>query len=432
MYQEHTPTIKASYKWLNWENASKCAVLLWLIAQVLLIFLFWDTPQKSDQGAYLKLAQTCFDKGQWYPNIDHEYSSYIWAPGLINFFILQLKIFGTLKINFFLNLLMNIGIAYNIWVLCNKWFNKRTAQIAITFFCIIYSNIMVVLPAGTEVPFVFLAISALNLCLTNKFRHLLLAGTLLAIANWIRPLIIIFLPALLLCLYKNNSRIGHYVALIAPIILLSTCIGFATKNRMGYFNFQSSTSGINLIMTANDKAYGGVATSLMNDTTNICHIKNAKNFTYAEKDSIWKTRAFEWIKKHPTKFAKLYIFKIAGLYIEDSWAERPILGGDGFVDKAAHGKADKTAIIKRVWNMFSKSLVYYVVIFLFFISLLKEKKGIFTNKGYLLLIIILGTLSTCLFSVSPRYHYPMMFAIIIWAAYGLDKLITAKKNKTSC
>lgn len=82
--------------------------------------------------------------------------------------------------------------------------------------------------------------------------------------------------------------------------------------------------------------------------------------------------------------------------------------------------------------MFSKSLVYYVVIFLFFISLLKEKKGIFTNKGYLLLIIILGTLSTCLFSVSPRYHYPMMFAIIIWAAYGLDKLITAKKNKTSC
>ena len=43
-------------------------------------------------------------------------------------------------------------------------------------------------------------------------------------------------------------------------------------------------------------------------------------------------------------------------------------------------------------------------------------------------LLLLGTLSTCIFSVSPRYHYPFFFAAIIWAAYWLD-LNTAKLEK---
>ena len=251
---------------------------------------------------------------------------------------------------------------------------------------------------------------------------------LLAFANWVRPLIIIFVPVILLYFWRNKSHWSCYAALLAPIVLLSIGFGLLAQRQMGYFVYQSTTSGINLIMTANDKAYGGVASSLCNDSTSTCYIKDVERYTFAERDSIRKTRAIEWKKSHPGRFATLYVMKLAGLYVEDSWPERPIIGGDGFVDKAAHGGADKASIVKRIWNMFYKSVVYYAVLLMFVIAVIKRRKDILTDKGYLLLLLLLGTLSTCIFSVSPRYHYPFFFAAIIWAAYWLD-LKTAKLEK---
>ena len=105
---------------LTWKRAAIGATALWFLLQVVLIVVFWDVAQRSDQGLYIKMATENFEKGVWYPDVDSIYTSYIWAPGLINFFILQLKLFGTLKANFFLNLLMNVGILCNVWYLDRK------------------------------------------------------------------------------------------------------------------------------------------------------------------------------------------------------------------------------------------------------------------------------------------------------------------------
>ena len=424
-----TPSSRLS--WLNninWGKLAKLSVGLWIIIQVVLIIVFWNVDQRSDQGAYLDMANDYFSRGSWYPDIKELYSTYIWAPGLINMFIAELHIFGSLKANYFINLILNICILWNVWLLANRFFSKRTAYISVILFCFTYSNIMVVLPAGTEMPFLALAISAFSLCLSNKsIRNLIIAGILLALANWIRPLVITFIPVILLYMFLNKSKASHYIALIVPMIVLTLSFGWMAKKQLGHFCFQSTTSGVNLIMTANDKAYGGVATSLLGDSTSSCHIKDANKYTYIEKDSIWKARSIEWIKEHPFKFTGLYFAKIAGLYVEDSWAERPIIGGDGFVDKAAHGKADKMAIIKRVLNMLGKSIVYYVILCLSIISLFKYRKEILSDKGYIILICILGTLATCIFSVTPRYHYPFLFALTIWAAYGVDKFLIKRE-----
>lgn len=402
--------------------------MLWIIAQIVLIIVFWDVNQRSDQGSYIRTATDFYNRGAWYPDSTSIYDSYIWAPGLINWFILQLKIFGTLKLNYVFNLLMNIGILYNVWYLSDKFFSRRTAYIAVSLFCLLYSNVMAVLPAGTEVPFLFLSLTAFSLCASGKIRQMLLAGCLLAVGNWIRPLAIVYIPAILLMMYLHKRKAAHYVVLLVPVVGLSLTFGLMAKKQCGYFVFQSTTSGVNLIMTANDKAYGGVATSLRSDTTNICYIKDAGSLTFAQKDSIWKARAIDWIKEHPARFAGLYVLKLGGLYIEDSWPERPIIGGDGFVDKMAHGKADKTSMIRRTLNMLSKSVVYYVVCLLFLVTLIRQRKDIWTEKGIILVVLLLGTLSTCLFSVSPRYHYPFLFAVIIWAAYGFDNLIKGGKQ----
>ena len=422
--------LSQQYGWLNWENIWKSAVAIWVIAQIALIIVFWDSPQRSDQGAYLKMAQDCYARGVWYPDMEYMNASYIWAPGLINFFILQLKLFGTLKVNYLFNLIMNIGILWNMFVISRKWFSYKTAIIATVLFCLTYSNIMVVLPAGTEIPFLFLTLTGFTLSLKKNILWLIVAGIILAFANWIRPLVIIFLPVILLRFYIKKYHVKHYAALLLPLLIFTLSFGWFAQKQIGHFVCQSTTSAVNLIMTANDKAYGGVATSLLRDSTSTCFIDDSGNKTFLEKDSIWKTRAITWIKEHPIKYMELYVLKIVGLYVEDSWAERPLLGGEGFVDKAAHGKAGKTAIVKRIVNMVLKSLVYYVVLMFFMIAVIRYRKAWWTDKGYLLLICILGTLSTCIFCVSPRYHYPMLFAIIIWAAYGIDKMKTKSKEES--
>lgn len=431
MGRENLPVKGFAKNWFSWENVWKCALGVWLIAQVVLIIMFWDCSQRSDQSAYMRMAQDCYDRGVWYPNADYINASYIWAPGLINFFILQLKLFGTLKVNYILNLAMNIGILWNVFTLSNRWFGRRTALIAITLFCLTYSNIMVVLPAGTEIPFLFLSLMAFTLSLKKKCVWLIMAGVMFAFANWIRPLVIIFLPVLLLYFYMKKYRVKHYIALFFPLIFFTLSFGWMAQRQIGHFVYQSTTSAVNLIMTANDKAYGGVSTSLLSDSTSTCFIEDAQNKTFLEKDSIWKSRSIAWIKEHPAKFMGLYVLKIAGLYVEDSWAERPILGGDAFVDKAAHGKTDKKAIIERAWNMLSKSIVYYIILVLFVIAVVKYHSVWYSDKGYLLLIFVLGTLATCIFCVSPRYHYPIMFAITIWAAYGIDRMTTKKRKEDS-
>jgi hypothetical protein len=413
-------------KTISLEQLSQISIMIWIICQLLFIYFFWDAQQHSDQGGYIKIATECYEKGGWYPADYHLNAKYIWAPGFINYLILQLKLFGTLKINYFLNLLMNIGILWNIRNIARHWFDERTVYISTILFCIVYSNYMIVLLAGTEVPFLFLAISAISLSLSKNIKSLFLAGCFLAIANWIRPLSLIFVLTIIVFLYFNKSKLRHYLSFVLPMIAIIVVIGCATKKNFGYFVFQSTTTGVNLIMTANDKAYGGVSTSLYNDTTSTCYVANSKNLTFKEKDSIRTKRALEWIKKHPLKYGFMFILKIGGLFIEDSWVERPILGGDSFVDNTYHGNTDKRNRFSTILNMALKSLGYYFVLLLFFYSLYKNMKEILSNKGYLILLFTLGILITCIFAISPRYHYPIMFVTYIWGAYGLNNYINSK------
>lgn len=49
-----------------------------------------------------------------------------------------------------------------------------------------------------------------------------------------------------------------------------------------------------------------------------------------------------------------------------------------------------------------------------------------SSKGVILIPVILGIAITCIFSVSPRYHYPFLFAMVIWAAYAFECYLRKK------
>ena len=405
---------------------------LWLIAQIIVVVWFWGVPQKSDQGVYMDIAKACFDKGEWYPLQSSVYASYIWTAGFINFLILQLKLFGTMNTNMIFNLIMNIGIAVEIFCLGKRFFSVRTANIAVILWCLLYSNLMIVAPAGTEIPFLFLALSAFCLCLFYpKPLFMAIAGVLFILANWVRPLAIIFIFTIIIYMLWKKYSWKNFAALFVSIALSVFLIGKLTENKIGYFVFQSTTSGVNLIMTANDKAYGGVASSILKDSTSIAFIENADSLTFKEKDALWKARSIEWIKQNPGKYAKLYLLKLGGLYIEDSWPDRPILGLDGFVDSyVVEKKVSKSAFISQVIIRGVKSLAYFFALIMFIYSIIVYRKSLLTEKSIFLILLAAGTFSTCLFAVSPRYHYPFLFTIILFSAYGIEHFIGKYFKKT--
>jgi len=410
-------------KRVDYALVMKGVIACWLLIQIVLICIFIGHPQGSDQGEYLRIAQVCFDRGEWYPSAEHIHDDYIWAPGFINYLILQLKVFGTLQLNMILNLVMQIGILWLIFRLGERFFNRQTARLAVILWCLLYSNWLIVAPAGTEIPFLFLVLSALYLTLFHRLWFFLVAGVLLGVANWIRPVMVIFLLTIFIGMIWEKKNWKYYVVGLTSLLLTVGLIGKTVEKRTGYFVYQSTTGGVNLIMTSNDDAYGGVASSVIGNPNNIAYIPNKDKLTFFEKDSIWKARSVEWIKQNPGRAAWLYAKKIGGLYVEDSWPDRPIMGGDGIFDSyVVAGKASQAEFLRQVTLRVLKSAVYYVILILFIYTLFRWRKEVFTFPRLILLfLLVMGTGMTCVLAISPRFHYPFLFVIVLFAAFGIER-----------
>jgi len=405
--------------------------VVWIIAQIVLIVCFWGKPQRSDMGVYISIAQRCFDNEQLYPMAEDVYSKYyIYAPGFINYLILQLRIFGTLNFNSVLNLFLNIAILLEIYYLGKKFFSERTGLISVIIFCLFSSNLLIVLGANTENPFLFLCLSALCLVFSRKWKYVIAAALLFAFANWIRPLAIIFLFASAVYFFITKTKFYNYITLIIPYILVLFIIGTITERKIGYFVYQSTTSGISLLATSHDNTKG-LYNGYVFRKGGIGFIENSELITFEKRDSILRNRSFEWIKAHPVKYIALFFIKIPALYVHDSWAHCSHWG-DITTTNFLSGidTVSKNLFIKELLKKILLSVPYYIAIAFSFYALYINRKKIFAVKLIFLIILVTGTLVTCIFAIMPRYHYPYIFAVIIYAAWGIDTLIERKLHQT--
>ena len=404
---------------------------LWVVAQIVMIVYFWGYPQYSDMRAYISMAQRCFTNKEWYPMTEDIYSNYIWTPGFINYLILQLHVFGTINFNAVLNLFLNIAMLFEIYWLGKKFFSKRTGLISAIIFCLLFSNLIIVVGANTENPFLFLCLSALCFVFSGKWKYIILAAVLFAFANWIRPLVIIFLFASIVYFVITKTKFYNYIALIIPYILVLFFIGTMTEKKIGYFVYQSTTSGFNLLMTSHDNANGNWY-YIGKDEDHVGFIKNEHLVTFAEKDSIWKTLAITWIKEHPVRFTTLFLKKVQLMYFRDygkklsHFPERNIT--IGFMQGNAGSFIKKVLNFKDL-DLYMQSIPYYLAFLFFFYALWINRKSILSVKSVFIIIFLSGTVISCIVAGDPRYHYPFLFPVIIYAAWGIDTLIEKLTKK---
>ncbi|MBO4596988.1 MAG: hypothetical protein J5676_03800 [Bacteroidaceae bacterium] len=379
----------------------------------------------------MRLATGAFNENSLYPTANNLYDSYIVAPGLINFLIFQLKLLGTMDYNGVFQFAMNMAMLYEVYYIAKFFFSKTVGYIAAILYCLVYSNYLGILIWGTEIPFMFLGMTGLCLCLTTKWYNVLIATVLFAIANTIRPLSILFIITIVIFFAFSKVNWKHYLLLFIPFFVLNFGYGKFNETRMGYYVSKSTTGGTNLLQTANDYADGTTTkgSKIIKLKESKYAYKNNKDKTVFEKDKMWHDAGIEWIKKNPGKYFKMFFYKVPYMYADDSWPERLVIRDYYFRKTSPDSKVKRTYAI----SMIIKNIPYYIVFILALFGVVAYRKDLYKNrkKAYISLLayIIIGTGGTVLMPVMARYHYPFLFVLIIFAAYTIEQIYNRKFRK---
>ena len=274
---------------------------IWVILQVCLMVKYWDMPNHDDALAYVELASECIARGTWYPDVHNQYDDFIFGPGYVNLLIGIYHLFGSFSFVRLLNLLMNIAMVFEIRKLAGRMFSNKTGYYAAILYMSIFSNLYAPIAVLTDLPFTFLLLTALLLCNFRRLFPVAVAGVLIALANWFRPLAIVFLCVILLLFIVQKRRWQSYVALALPLVLTVFLIGQSAKKRTGHFVYQAVSGGYNLAMSSFDEANGLVNFNGFGDPDNYICLPPG-DYTYMERDSLLKRASVRWISEHPFKY----------------------------------------------------------------------------------------------------------------------------------
>ena len=320
-------------------------------------------------------------------------------------------------------------MVFEIRKLAGRMFSNKTGYYAAILYMLIFSNLYAPIAVLTDLPFTFLLLTALLLCNVRRLFPVAVAGVLIAVANWFRPLAIVFLFVILLLFIVQKRRWQSYAALALPLVLTVFLIGRSAKERTGHFVYQAVSGGYNLAMSSFDEANGLVNFNGFDDPDNYICLPPG-DYTYMERDSLLKRASVRWISEHPFKYVSQLPFKLAALYCEDTWTER-VKPDMGFRVVLSKVEGNNLKIMELIVSLALKSIVYYTVLLLFFYYVWTNRRDLLRERNIYLLIPVLGTAVTVLFVITSRYHYPYLFAITIYAAAGLDAFIQNKLRKNS-
>ena len=406
----------------NLKKIALFAILLLAIFQIASALYFDNFQLSNDQQAYINIAKKCLTQNKWYP-FEIENVGYVFAPAYVNLLILYHKIFNTFSGFAFVNIVLSFAILGEVYLITKKLFSQKAALISVILYCATYSNWFVHIGFFTELPFMFCMMSAVAICVcAEKLRWYFLAGVLIALGNWVRPLAVAFFVGILIFIFfRKKFVLRRCFALLASVILTVSVIGGIAKYNCGLFVFQSTTSGVNLAGTANGKANGLVGFNYINDSFYKENLPaNYNQLDFVQRDKALRKVAIKWILENPMKYIATIPAKCAVFFGFDTWSERFQLK-DGL--SAIRDGKNKTNLVLYCVKLFFKSLVFYAVMMLTLYYIWQNRHQLFTCKNAILLIAFFVAGLTLPFMITDRYHYPMMPILWIFASQGMLLLL---------
>ena len=386
-------------------------ILLFTVIQLAVTSFFGYTPYPDSEG-YLFLAHESMSWYEPYPvrGLLHDYP-FLWNIGTVNLTLFSLKIFGSVAPLLFLYSLLKGATAGLFYLVTKHLFNGRIASIALVLYMLYPANYGESTSLLSELPFIFLTFLALYCALCR--RWLLVAGLIMGIANWVRPLTFIFLVSLVSYLYLKNKekpfayRCRTALMPLGGFLIMILFIGTLTKSRTGLFLYQAKSGWMALADYSTDHSPASM------------EIRDRADWDVVQKDSAWQSLFFDWLKEHPVEYVAQMPKKLALTYVSDNVNMCAFMLNKRNPDHL-YQRISMPVLAKDFprwsaiqWLTVLNLLIYYSLLLTAIACLLKSKKGIFLP----VCIIAVGTLMLLLVGHGEaRFHQPLMPFIIMLAA----------------
>lgn len=234
----------------------------------------------------------------------------------------------------------------------------------------------------------------------SSLWHALQAGILFGLATYVRPEIA-FLPIFILFvgLLLRWHRKHLVLMLVVQATLILVVLPWSLRNRIVHDKLVllTTNTGVNLYRGNNDMATGGASREVPYVLTDLSEVESNQEFMQ---------KGFEWIRGHPVEFLSLIPAKLSRLFSPMEMAESP-----------------KANFLGR-WEL-AITLVYWGFILLSVLGCIVGWK----KEVVKILLLLVGwySLITIVFYGGTRFSMPIIPALIILAALGLDRLWTLKK-----
>ena len=283
------------------QNRHYTLIAVFTVLQLIVLLLFGYTPYPDSEG-YITLASDALNCQQPYPVTSklNEYA-FLWNLGAINLVELSLWLFHSVLPLLVVYSLMKGATAWFLYAITRKMANQRVAMIALCLYCLYPANYGESTSVHSELPFMFFAMLSLYLCVCH--RKYFIAGLVLAIANWIRPMGLVFLLSILIYTYNKWRRNG---LLLAGYMTMIVIIGSATYHRTGLFLYQAKTGWMALTDYSTNHSQSSMA------------IRERADWNVSQKDSAWRSLFFEWLADHPLEYISQMPEKLVNTYASDN------------------------------------------------------------------------------------------------------------------
>ena len=392
---------------------------LFVLLRLALILLVPVAP-KSDAVQYFRLAEAL---GNGLGYIEHGMPSAYWPVGYPAFLGGLFALFGPRTL---VGQLGNLALAaasfFLVLSLTRRIFRSETAaRIAVLILALYPNNVAYPSLLMTETWFTFLVLAGCWCFMFGRGRWaVVLTGFIFGLATLTKPQTLV-LPLALIALAllgpegRRDLRRQLLNAAVLYLALLATVLPWTARNyvALGAPVFVSTNGGVNLLIGNNPSATGGY----MEEDALLAE----RGFTLADQvaaDQRAKALAREWIAEHPRRALELMPHKALLLWAWDGeadWAYR--IGFAGYQQAAGGFRAAR--VVNQVF--------YFAIIALFLIStfMLPRRLAQLTRPWVLFgyLFAIYTTLIALVIFGAPRFHFPVMPWIIMYASWVIAELI---------
>lgn len=409
--------------------AFRIILAVWILAQIIIILKTQDIPQFAEAEGYLRIAKDYAANNVIYPTRDYienysaasGYPTYIVYPGYINLLILTYKLFGTFKAIFWLNLLFNCITAASIYYIAINLKGRKFGRIALLLFCLYPLPVMMVSTSLTEIPSISLIYLSLALASRRNYVLIFLSALLIALAIYVRSVAFLFVLALTVYMIIAKFRPSIIVTYIVTVTMSCGGIMAVHEYRTGYRFLSANTLGVNMVMGANDGAYGPYNVPVGTDSLIDARIEGKNSF---QIDSIKTAFALNWIKQHPARWSLLAFPKIGYQLQPKSYSnfgrDDEIIRNQNSVDKAA------------ILGFKIENFTYQWVLLIFaFYGMWLRRKQLLGADGAILLPFIGGLALAVLTVGHPRYNMPYVPILIYFAIFTLYSIKRNFENRLS-